>query len=159
MSDVIDTVWTPGAVRGPVVLRIFRQVVLPILDGLLVAFGLASFVVGSKIVEDFALPWFRPVWAIIILLGTLAALSGNIGLWMRSEFFARLASTAGLGVYAAATVAYIGRGNDSSVLTLILVAGYAVVTLFRMWWLTVDIGKEEADHEVIATRTGGTPTA
>lgn len=159
MPHVMQTVYSPGALTDPPVWRAFRQVVLPIMDLLFVLFGLSSFIVGSKIVEDFAHPWFRPVWAAVIFLGAFVALGANIVLWSRLEFFARLGFLAGLVIYAVATVAYMLQGNDSAFLTLVFIAARALGTGWRMWWIALDIGKEEADREVIASRTGGTPIA
>jgi hypothetical protein len=133
------------------------RVVLPVIDASFVGFGLASFVVGSKIVEDF-IPALRPIWALIILLGALGALASNIFLWKRTEFFARLGLSIGLLVYAVATVAYMLSGNDSSILTLIFVEARLVAIVWRMWDIAEDVGTEEADREVIVARTEGTPT-
>lgn len=154
----LKTVWTPGALdRIPRRWRPMYQVVLPVIDLSFVGFGLASFVVGSKIVEDFV-PALRPIWAMVILLGALGALLANVFLWKRFEFFSRLGLSIGLLIYAVATVWYMFRGNDSSILTLIFVEARLVAIVWRMWDLTEDIGQEEADHEVIVTRTGGGPT-
>lgn len=153
------TVWTPHALdRIPRRWRPVYRVVLPVIDASFVGFGLASFFVGSKIVEDFALPWFRPVWALVIFVGALGAFASNVFLWKRFEFFSRLGLSIGLLIYAVATVSYMLRGNDSSILTLIFVEARLVAIIWRMWDLTEDIGQEEADHEVIATRTGGAPS-
>jgi hypothetical protein len=81
MKRLLDkTVWAKDSLPG--VQSRFRgiyTVVLPLMDVLLILFGLYGLVFGSKVVTSFTLPWFSPIWAACILV--CAAVAGVGLIW------------------------------------------------------------------------------
>lgn len=153
----MKTVWSRDAL--PLVPPRFRSiytVLLPVIDVGLITFGLTSLIVGSKIVGDFTLPWFRVAWGAVILIGAVVALLGLVFLRKRTELWGRFAVGIGLLIYVAAIIMYIASGSSNSTLTLVLVLIRLVALSWRINDLFTEIGREEADQEA---HTGGIPRA
>lgn len=153
----MKTVWSKDAM--PLVPTRFRSiytVLLPVIDVGLIAFGATSLTVGSKIIGDFTLPWFRVAWGAVILVGALVALLGLIFMRKRTELLGRFAVGIGLLIYVAAIVMYIASGSSNSTLTLVLVLIRLAALSWRVNDLFTDIGREEADREA---HTGGSARA
>jgi hypothetical protein len=73
------TVWAPDSLPG--VQSRFRgiyTVFLPLVDALLIIFGVYGFIYGSRVVESFTLPWFGPLWSACIAVAALIAAFGLI---------------------------------------------------------------------------------
>lgn len=149
------TIWSPGAI--PLVPKRWRTLytrLLPAIDAGVVLFGLASLVVGSRIVGDFTIPVFLPLWALLIAGGALVSLIGLIILHPRLELIGLTAATGGLIVYAGLTILYIAAGSVTSVLTLILVL---IRTLFYIWRYFDLLGVVQREEARKAVATGDVP--
>jgi hypothetical protein len=142
----------------PLVPSRFRSLfttLLPAIDVGVIIFGISSLILGSKIVGDFTIPIFLPLWAGLILFGALAALVGLIFIWPRIELAGRSAVLLGLVVYAGLTVLYIIGGSVTSTLTLVLIAIRITASLWRFFDLLGEMQREEARK---AADTGSIPT-
>lgn len=151
----IKTIWSPGSL--PLVPARFRTLytrVLPAIDAGVVVFGLAALALGSRIVGDFTVPLFLPLWALLIAGGALLSLVGLILLKPRTELTGLTAAMLGLIVYAGLTILYILAGSVTSVLTLILVIIRILFYLWRFFDLLGVVQREEARR---AVSTGGVP--
>lgn len=138
----------------PTRFRNLYRVVLPLIDLGVIAFGTAALLVGSRIVGDFTIPVFLPLWAAMIALGALVGLIGLIFLRARLELTGITAATLGLIVYAGLSVLYIISGSVTSILTLILVI---VRILFYLWRFLDLLGQLERSEARKAMDTGGVP--
>lgn len=150
------TVWSKNSM--PLVPSRFRSIytiLLPIIDVGLVVFGLSSMLLGSKIVGDFTIPIFLPLWASLLLFGGLLAFLGLVFLRQKVELVGQSAAIVGLVVYAGLTILYIVGGTATAVLTLVLVAIRIAASLWRFFDLLGDLQREEA-RKVIDT--GGIAT-
>lgn len=150
------TVWSKGAL--PLVPPRFRSLymsLLPVIDLGVLTFGISAFLIGSKIVGDFTLPFFLPIWASLIVLGAAAALFGLIFLQPKIELAGRIGIISGLMVYLGLTILYITTGSVTSTLTLILVAIRIYASGWRFFDLLGDMAEKEAKK---AVNTGPVPT-
>jgi hypothetical protein len=150
------TIWSRNAL--PLVPHRFRSLyttLLPAIDIGVIIFGLSSFLLGSRIVGDFTIPIFLPLWAGLILVGAICALIGLIFMLSRLELIGRFGVILGLLVYAGLTVLYIIGGSATSTLTLVLVAIRIVASLWRFFDLLGEMQREEAGK---AVSTGEIPT-
>lgn len=150
------TIWSRNA--QPLVPSRFRTlftVLIPTIDVGVIIFGLSSLLLGSKIVGDFTIPIFLPLWACLILFGAAAALIGLIFLWPRVELAGRSAVLLGLVVYAGLTILYIVGGAATATLTLVLIAIRVIASLWRFFDLLGELQREEAGK---AVSTGEIPT-
>lgn len=139
------TVWSKDALPlVPVRFRSIYTVLLPSIDVGLILFGISSLFIGSKIVNDFTLPWFSPAWALTTLIGASVALFGLVTLHDRVELFGRFAVGVGLLIYIIATGLYIFGGSPTSVLTLILTCIRLTATIWRISDLAGEIARKEA---------------
>ena len=144
----MKTVWSKDAM--PLVPPRFRSiytVLLPTVDVGLIVFGITSLTVGSRIIGDFALPWFRVAWGLVILFGALVALTSLILQMKRTELYGRFAVGIGLLIYVAAIIVYIASGQTNSTLTLVLVLIRLAALSWRVNDLISEIAREEADKE------------
>lgn len=151
----MKTIWSPDAI--PLVPLRFRSLytrLLPAIDFGVVVFGLASLFVGSKIVGDFTIPVFLPLWSLLIAGGALVSLIGLIILHPRLEIIGLTAATSGLIVYGGLTVLYIASGSLTSILTLILVIIRILFYIWRYFDLLGVVQREEARK---AVATGDVP--
>lgn len=149
------TIWSPDAI--PLVPKRWRTLytrLLPAIDGGVILFGLASLFIGSKVVGDFTIPVFLPLWALLIAGGALVSLIGLIILHPRLELIGLTAATGGLIVYAGLTILYIATGSITSVLTLILVLIRILFYIWRYFDLLGVVQREEARK---AVATGDVP--
>jgi hypothetical protein len=121
---------------------------LPAVDLGVVVFGLMALAVGSRIVGDFTIPLFLPLWAVMIAAGAFVSLIGLIILHPRLELAGITAATLGLVVYAGLTVLYIMAGSVTSILTLILVVVRIMFYLWRFVDLLGVVQREEAKKAV-----------
>lgn len=150
------TIWSKNAM--PLVPSRFRSIytiLLPTIDVGLMVFGLSSMLLGSKIVGDFTIPIFLPLWACLLLFGGLLALLGLIFLRPRLELLGQSSAIIGLVIYAGLTILYIMGGSATAVLTLVLVAIRTAASLWRFFDLLGEMQREEA-RKVIDT--GGIAT-
>lgn len=144
----MKTIWSKDAM--PLVPPRFRSiytVLLPTVDVGLIVFGITSLTVGSRIIGDFALPWFRVAWGLVILVGAVLALTALILQLKRTELYGRFAVALGLLIYVAAIVVYIASGQTNSTLTLVLVLIRLAALSWRVNDLISEIAREEADRE------------
>lgn len=151
----MKTIWSPNAI--PLVPLRFRSLytrLLPAIDAGVVLFGIASLFVGSRIVGDFTIPVFLPLWACLIAVGALVSLIGLILLKPRVELIGLTAATSGLIVYGGLTVLYIVAGSVTSLLTLILVIIRILFYIWRFFDLLGVVQREEARK---AISTGDVP--
>jgi len=142
------TVWSKDAM--PLVPPRFRSiytVLLPTIDVGLIVFGITSLTVGSRIIGDFASPWFRVAWGLVILVGAFLALTALVLQMKRVELYGRFAVGIGLLIYVAAIVVYIASGQANSTLTLVLVLIRLAALSWRVNDLISEIAREEADRE------------
>lgn len=149
------TIWSPNAI--PLVPPRFRTLytrLLPAIDFGVVIFGVAALLLGSRIVGDFTIPIFLPLWAMMIAIGALVSLIGLIVLHPRLELAGITAATLGLIVYAGLTVLYIAGGSITSILTLILVV---VRVLFYLWRFVDLLGVVQREEAKKAVDTGNVP--
>lgn len=149
------TIWSKNAM--PLVPSRFRSLyttLLPSVDVGVIIFGLSSMLLGSKIVGDFTIPIFLPLWAGLILFGAIAALIGLIFMWPKTELAGRSAVLIGLVIYAGLTILYIVGGSVTSTLTLVLVAIRITASLWRFFDLLGEMQREEARK---SADTGGIP--
>ncbi|PCN48032.1 hypothetical protein Csp2054_09160 [Curtobacterium sp. 'Ferrero'] len=147
----MKTIWSKDAL--PLVPPRFRSiytVLLPTVDVGLIVFGITSLTVGSRIIGDFALPWFRVAWGLVILLGAAVALVALILQLKRTELYGRFAVALGLLIYVAAIVVYIASGQANSTLTLVLVLIRLAALSWRVNDLISEIAREEADREAMS---------
>jgi hypothetical protein len=146
---VPKTIWSHDSI--PLVPPRFRSLytrLLPAIDFGVVIFGLAALALGSRIVGDFTIPIFLPLWAIMIAVGAFVSLLGLIVLHARLELAGITAATLGLVVYAGLTVLYIMAGSVTSILTLILVVVRIMFYLWRFVDLLGVVQREEAKKAV-----------
>jgi hypothetical protein len=128
---------------------------MPIIDTGVVAFGIFAIVFGSRIVGDFTIPLFLPLWAGMIIFGAFAGLVGLIFLRSRLELLGIGAASLGLTVYAGLTILYIMAGSITSILTLVLIIIRIAFYLWRFFDLLGQLQREEAGK---AVSTGEIPT-
>lgn len=150
------TIWSHDAI--PLVPPRFRALytrLLPAIDFGVVVFGIAALLLGSRIVGDFTIPIFLPLWAMMIAVGALVSLIGLIILHPRLELAGLTAATLGLVVYAGLTVLYIMSGSVTSILTLILVV---IRILFYLWRFTDLLGVVQREEATKAVDTGSHAT-
>lgn len=146
------TIWSHDAI--PLVPPRFRALytrLLPAIDGGVVIFGVAALLLGSRIVGDFTIPIFLPLWAMMIAVGALVSLIGLIILHPRLELAGLTAATLGLVVYAGLTILYIASGSVTSILTLILVV---IRILFYLWRFVDLLGVVQREEAKKAIDTG-----
>jgi hypothetical protein len=139
------TVWSRDAM--PLVPARFRSIytiLLPSIDIGLILFGISSLFIGSKIVNDFTLPWFSPAWALTTLIGASVALVGLALLHDRIELVGRFAVGIGLLIYIVATGLYVFNGSPSAVLPMILTTIRLIATVWRISDLAGEIARKEA---------------
>lgn len=150
------TIWSKNAM--PLVPSRFRSlftITMPIIDAGVVAFGIFALILGSRIVGDFTIPLFLPLWAGLIILGALAGFVGLALLLSRLELIGITAASLGLTVYAGLTILYIMAGSVTSILTLVLVIIRIAFYLWRFFDLLGQMQREEARK---AVDTGSIPT-
>ncbi len=150
------TIWNAGA--QPLVPSRYRSIytsLLPVIDLGVLTFGLSALLLGSKIIADFTIPIFLPVWGLLIVVGAVLALVGLIFLKPKVELAGRISVIAGLTVYLGLTILYIVGGSVTSALTLILVA----IRIYASGWRFFDLLGEMAEKEAKkAVDTGSVPS-
>lgn len=153
---MVKTIWNAGAL--PLVPPRYRSIytsLLPVIDLGVLTFGLSALVLGSKIIADFTIPIFLPVWGLLIVVGATVALFGLIFLKPKVELAGRIGVIAGLTVYLGLTILYIVGGSATATLTLILVA----IRIYASGWRFFDLLGEMVEKEAKkAADTGSTPT-
>jgi hypothetical protein len=137
------TIWDRDSL--PDVQKRFRGVftiVLPLMDVLLVIFGLYGLVFGSKVVTSFTLPWFSPVWAACILV---CALSAGIGLIFHRDQM-EITAKAGLlvlfAIYGFLLTLQVINVAANSGLTIVLLCIAALIVSARIVDLVSEIAKK-----------------
>lgn len=153
---MVKTIWSRGA--QPLVPRRFRSIytsLLPVIDMGVLTFGLSALILGSKIIADFTIPIFLPVWGLLIVVGAVLAFCGLVLLLPKVELAGRIGVIAGLSVYLILTILYIVGGSVTSVLTLLLVA----IRIYASGWRFFDLLGEMVEKEAKkAVDTGSNPT-
>jgi hypothetical protein len=143
----MKTIWSKDAL--PLVAPRFRSVfryLLPGIDVGIAGFGLWSLVIGSKIVGDFTVPVFLYAWASMILIGAVGALIALAFMQDRIELVGRIMVELGLAVYAALTIAYVFKGNVTSILTLTLVGIRMYASLWRIFDIIGEMVRQEKEQ-------------
>ncbi|MEG8035017.1 hypothetical protein QP157_06675 [Sphingomonas sp. LR61] len=143
----MKTIWSKDAL--PLVPPRFRSIyryLLPGIDVGIAGFGLWSLVIGSKIVEDFTVPVFLVAWASMILIGAVGAFASLAVMNDKVELVGRIMVELGLAVYAVLTIAYIFRGNVTSILTLTLVGIRMYASLWRIFDIIGEMLRKEREQ-------------
>ncbi len=143
----MKTIWSKDAL--PLVPPRFRSIyryLLPGIDGGIAGFGLWSLVIGSKIVGDFTVPVFLVAWASMILIGAVGAFVSLAVMNDKVELVGRIMVELGLAVYAVLTIAYILRGNVTSILTLTLVGIRMYASLWRIFDIIGEMLRKEREQ-------------
>lgn len=150
------TIWSPGVLRlVPPRFRTIYTSLLPVIDIGVLTFGLSAMFLGSRIIADFTIPIFLPVWATLIVVGATMALFGLIFLRPKIEIAGRISVVAGMFVYLGLTILYIAGGSATATLTLILIAIRIWASGWRFFDLLGEMAKREAKR---AADTGPTHT-
>lgn len=143
----MKTIWSKDAL--PLVPPRFRSIyryLLPGIDVGIAGFGLWSLVIGSKIVGDFTVPVFLVAWASMILIGAVGAFASLAVMNDKVELVGRIMVELGLAVYAVLTIAYIFRGNVTSILTLTLVGIRMYASLWRIFDIIGEMLRKEREQ-------------
>lgn len=143
----MKTIWSKDAL--PLVPPRFRSIyryLLPGIDVGIAGFGLWSLVIGSKIVGDFTVPVFLVAWASMILIGAVGAFVSLAVMNDKVELIGRIMVELGLAVYAVLTIAYIFRGNVTSILTLTLVGIRMYASLWRIFDIIGEMLRKEREQ-------------
>jgi hypothetical protein len=137
------TVWAPDSLPG--VQSRFRGIYtlfLPLVDALLIIFGVYGFFYGSRVVESFTLPWFGPVWSICIAVAALVAAFGLIGQKDGVEIGAKVALVALFLVYGYLLTREVVHGGMNAGLTIVLLCLGILIMATRILDLIGEIAKE-----------------
>lgn len=143
----MKTIWSKDAL--PLVPPRFRSIyryLLPGIDVGIAGFGLWSLVIGSKIVGDFTVPVFLVAWASMILIGAVGAFASLAVMNDKVELVGRIMVELGLAIYAVLTIAYILRGNVTSILTLTLVGIRMYASLWRIFDIIGEMLRKEREQ-------------
>lgn len=140
--------------------RSLYTVLIPGIDAGVMAFGVSSLVLGSKILGDFTTPVFLLIWSLLILLGAGVGFVTLVTLFHRPELAwielsGRIAVDLGLAIYAYFTVAYVFNGNPTAVLTLVLVAVRLWASLWRVFDIIGEMVREERKLAAERLKQGG----
>lgn len=152
----MKTVWSKDAL--PLVPPRFRSVfryLLPGIDVGVAGFGLWSLIIGSKIVGDFTVPVFLYAWASMILIGAIGAVLALATMHDRLELVGRIMVELGLAVYAVLTIAYVFKGNVTSILTLTLVGIRMYASLWRIFDIIGELVRKEREQAARPRPEGG----
>ena len=145
MKELLSrTIWAKDSLPG--VQSRFRgiyTVVLPLMDALLIVFGLYGLVFGSKVVTSFTLPWFSPIWAACILVAALTAGAGLIWQKDRLEITAKAGLLVLFGVYGFLLVLQVVNVAANAGLTIVLLAIAALIVTARILDLVDQIAKQD----------------
>jgi hypothetical protein len=137
------TIWAPDSLPG--VQSRFRgiyTIVLPIMDGFLILFGVYGLVFGSKVVTSFTLPWFSPIWAACILVAALLAGVGLVWHKDRLEITAKAALLVLFGVYGFLLMLQVVQVAANAGLTIVLLCIVALFVTARIFDLVSEIAKQ-----------------
>jgi hypothetical protein len=144
MKDLLSrTIWAKDSLPG--VQSRFRgiyTILLPLMDVLLILFGLYGFMVGSKVVTSFTLPWFSPVWAACILIAALVAGIGLVLQKDRLEITAKAALLVLFGIYGFLLVLQVVQVAANAGLTIVLLGIAALFVTARIFDLVSEIAKQ-----------------
>lgn len=137
------TIWAPDSLPG--VQSRFRgiyTIVLPIMDGLLILFGLYGLIYGSKVVTSFTLPWFNPIWAACIAVCALLAGIGLVWHKDRLEITAKAGLLVLFCVYGFLLVLQVVQVAANAGLTIVLLCVAALFVTARIFDLVSEIAKK-----------------
>jgi hypothetical protein len=137
------TIWAKDSLPG--VQSRFRgiyTIVLPIMDALLILFGVYGLVFGSKVVTSFTLPWFSPIWAACILVCAMVAGIGLIWHKDRLEITAKAGLLVLFGVYGFLLVLQVVQVAANAGLTIVLLCIAALFVTARIFDLVSEIAKQ-----------------
>lgn len=143
------SIWHPDAPAMQRVQKRFRPVFrigLPVIDVLLIVFGIAGVVIGSNAVREFTAPWFGPLLASGIGVSALVALVGLAFNRPRLELTSKFTLAACLVLYVAFLVASATVRSASAVLTAVLVAIVLTILAIRIFDLLEQAAIEEGDE-------------
>lgn len=142
------SIWAPDAL--PLVQRRFKpvyRVFLPIVDGLFIIFGVFGLVIGSRVVQDFTLPWYNTFWSATIGAAALTALIGLAFEWNWVEIIAKLVLVISCVCYGLLLGLNVAAGTTNSALTITLTAIVVLIPIFRMLDLVIQIARGELRAE------------
>jgi hypothetical protein len=138
------TIWNPDSL--PMVQKRFRPlftVFLPAVDGLLILFGVFGLVIGSKVIQDFTLPWYNTFWSFLILSAALCALLGLLYKWLWVEMIGKLILVVSLAIYGLLLGVNVVNGTPYSALTIVLTVIVVGIAAVRIWDLVGQIARRE----------------
>lgn len=140
--------------------RSIYTVLIPGIDVGVMAFGVSSLILGSKILGDFTTPVFLLIWSLLVLVGAAIGFTTLVTLFHRPklawiELSGRIAVDLGLAVYAWFTVAYIFNGNVTATLTLVLVVVRLWASLWRVFDIIGEMVREERKLAADRLKQGG----
>lgn len=140
--------------------RTIYTILIPGIDVGVMAFGISSLVLGSKILGDFTTPVFLLVWSLLVLVGAVVGFTTLVTLFHQPrlawiELSGRIAVDLGLAIYAWFAVAYVFNGNPTAVLTLVLVAVRLWASLWRVFDIIGEMVREERKLAADRLKQGG----
>lgn len=142
------TIWAPDSL--PMVQKRFRPiftVYLPLVDGLFILLGVFGLVIGSKVIQDFTLPWYNTFWSFLIGTAALCALLGLAFEWLWVEMIGKLVLVVSMVTYGLLLGLNVASGAPNSALTITLTCIVVLTPVFRIFDLVGLIGKSEAAHD------------
>lgn len=138
------SIWAPDAL--PLVQHRFKpvfRVFLPIVDFLFIIFGIIGLIIGSRVVQDFTLPWYNTFWSVAIGAAALSALIGLVFSWHWVEIIAKLVLVISCATYGLLLGLNVAAGATNSALTITLTAIVVLIPIFRMLDLVIEIARGE----------------
>lgn len=144
----VKTVWSEDALPlVPPMYRPIYTVLLPVIDTLLIAFGIGAAVVGSGVVETFTVPAIPFIWAAVMLAGALTASYGLVFMLDRVEVLGKYAVVLALVFYVLLLMWDAFTRNPSTILSAIVVLMVIAGLSLRIVNTLVRIGQREAAHD------------
>ena len=142
------SIWADDAL--PLVQARFRwifRVFLPIVDALFIIFGVCGIVLGSKVVQDFTLPWYNTFWSSAIGAAALTAVLGLAFKWYWAEIIGKLILVVSLATYGLLLGLNVAAGAANSALTITLTAIVVMIPAARIIDLVGEIARGELRDE------------
>jgi hypothetical protein len=138
------TIWNPTSL--PLVQKRFRPiftVYLPLVDGFFILLGIFGLWIGSKVIQDFTLPWYNTFWSFLIGTAALCALLGLLFEWLWVEMLGKLILVVSLASYGLLLGLNVATGAYNSALTITLTLIVILTPAFRIGDLVGQIAKRE----------------
>lgn len=151
MSHMPKTIWSHDALPlVPPMYRPIYTVLLPIIDALLIAFGVGAAIVGSGVVQSFTIEFLPVIWAFVMLAGAVTASVGLVFMLDQVEVLGKYAIIVALVFYALLLAWDAFTRNPSTILSVFVVLMVIAGLTLRVVNQLVRIGERAAVHD----RTG-----